>query len=121
MHRSGRSKKEKSLHNPPTPNPRLPSARIGVWGEKPQEGKEEGLGRERGTPRAPAQLNARLWQGKENKVNFGNQMTVLADSSPLLQHFFLQLQSIYFCSAASGKRRAERTHPIFSVAASGNG
>lgn len=81
----------------------------------------KGLGNDCEKPGTPALLNARLWQGKANKVKFGKRMTAPARLlSPSAA--FVPAAPKYLClNAASGKQRAARTVPIFSVAASGNG
>lgn len=70
--------KKKSLCTPPPQNQPSPLPASGFGARKPREGEGEGLGHKCEPPWMPAQFNARLWQGKENKVKFGNQMTVIA-------------------------------------------
>lgn len=119
MHRSGRSKKEKSSHNPPPQSRGSPPPASGFAARKPREGKGEGLGRERGT------WGARLRQGKENKVNFGNQMTVLADSTPLLSCSISSCSSKVFIFAvlqvASGEQSERTLFLVWQPVAMGEG
>lgn len=98
---------------PPPQNEPPPFARIGAWGRNRGEGKGEKRGTS-GTGRG-----CRHSTGKENKVKFGNQMTVMPRLLFSPAAFVSAAPKYLFLKCC--KRRTALTPPVFSAAASGKG